>query len=94
MPGEHDDAVLAALLERLLKVRLPRALELKKKVEGGERLADADIAFLKAALEDARDGQRYVVRNPQFHTLGAQIVQLYEEIVGRAMENEKKRGDR
>ena len=94
MPGEHDDAVLAALLERLLKVRLPRALELKRKVEGGERLADADIAFLKAALEDARDGQRYVVRNPQFHTLGAQIVQLYEEIVSRAMENEKKRGDR
>jgi len=94
MPEEHDEAVLAALLDRLLKVRLQHALELKRKVEGGERLADADITFLKVALDDARDGQRYVVRNPRFHTLGAQIVQLYDEIVAKATENEKPRGDR
>jgi hypothetical protein len=94
MPQEHDDAILQALLDRLLKVRLPRALELRKRVEDGECLTDADIAFLKVALDDARDSQRYVVRNPQFHDLGSQIVQLYDEIVGKAVENEKKRGDR
>jgi hypothetical protein len=38
MPQEHDDAILQALLDRLLKVRLPRALELRKRVEGGECL--------------------------------------------------------
>ena len=58
------------------------------------RGAAGEHAFLHVALEDARDSQRYIVRNPRFHTLGAQIVQLYDEIVARATENEKTRGDR
>ncbi|UWX04097.1 hypothetical protein H1235_01120 [Pseudoxanthomonas sp. NC8] len=94
MSEEHDEAVLAVLLDRLLKVRLPRALELEEKVKGGECLTDGDIVFLKAALEDAHDGQRFVARNPQFHVPGAKIIQLYAEIVDRAEENEQKRGER
>ena len=94
MSDQNDEAVLRALLDRLLKFRLPRALDIKKRVESDECLSDADITFLKAALEDARDGQRYVVRNPQFHTLGAQITQLYDDIVSRAMQNEQERGAR
>ncbi|GAA5072061.1 hypothetical protein [Lysobacter panacisoli] len=91
MADPHDDdATLQALLDRLVKFRLPRALNVKKRVDAGERLTDADIAFLKVALEDAQDGQHYVARNPEFHTLGVQIVQLYEDIVSKAMENEKK----
>jgi len=92
MSGENDEAVLQALLDRLLKFRLPRALEIRKRVESGECLTDADMAFLKVALEDARNGQRYVVRNPEFHALGAQITQVYDDIVSRAMQNEKGRG--
>jgi hypothetical protein len=94
MSDENDDAVLQVLLDRLIKFRLPRALDIRKRVEAGECLTDTDMAFLKLALEDARDGQRYVVRNPQFHTLGAQITQVYGDIVSRAMQNEKERGAR
>lgn len=92
MSDVNDDAVLKTLLDRLLRFRLPRALELKKRVDGGECLTDADIDFLKRALEDARDGQKFVSRNPQFHALGAQIVQLYEAIVSQAIKNESARG--
>ena len=84
-----DAATLQALLERLTHLRLPRVLAMKKRVDGGERLSDDDITFLKEALEDAQSGQKFVARNPQFHALGTQIVQLYGEIVSRAVENEK-----
>jgi hypothetical protein len=92
MSDVNDYAVLKTLLDRLLRFRLPRALDLKQRVDAGDRLGDADIDFLKRALEDAKQGQRFVARNPQFHALGAQIVQLYDAIVSRAMKNEAGRG--
>lgn len=89
MTGHTDDATIQALLERLVKFRLPRTVALKNRVDGGERMSDADMAFLKSALEDAQDGLRLVARNPEFQTLGSQIVQLYGEIIRKATENEK-----
>jgi len=88
-----DTATLQALLDRLVKFRLPRAMALKERVDAGERMSDADIAFMKESLEDAQDGQHFVARNPEFHALGAQLVQLYEEIVEKATENEKNAAD-
>ena len=84
-----DEGTIQALLERLVKFRLPRSLDIKKRVDEGQRLAESDIAFLKSALEDAQDGAKYVARNPEFHALGAQIAQLYDDIVRKALENEK-----
>ena len=88
-----DTATLQALLDRLVKFRLPRAMALKERVDAGERMTDADIAFMKEALEDAQDGQHFVARNPEFHALGGELVKLYEEIVEKATENEKKAAD-
>jgi hypothetical protein len=84
-----DEGTIQALLERLVKFRLPRSLDIRKRVDDGERLSESDIAFLKSALQDAQDGAKYVARNPEFHTLGAQIAQLYDDIVRKALENEK-----
>ena len=84
-----DEGTIQALLERLVKFRLPRTLDIKQRIDGGQRLGDNDIAFLKNALEDAQAGARYVARHPELHALGAQIAQLYDDIVRKALENEK-----
>lgn len=88
-----DTATLQALLERLVKFRLPRAMSLKERVDAGERMSDTDIAFMKESLEDAQDAQHFVARQPELHALGAKVAQLYEEIVEKATENEKKAAD-
>jgi len=86
----HDMGTLQALLDRLGKVRLPRTLHIKERVDAGERLSDFDIAFLKDVLEDANDAQHYVSGRPEFRTLASELVQHYEDIVRKAVENERR----
>jgi hypothetical protein len=89
MSDQSDDATIQVLFERLVKFRLPRALDIKKRVDAGARLSDSEIDFLKRALEDAQAASKFVVRNPEVHAVGAQIVDLYDEVVRKALENEK-----
>ena len=91
MADETDDTgTLKALLDRLNNFRLPRTMAVKKRVDAGERLTDEDITFLKGALEDAQRGQHVWARNPDMHKIGVQIVELYDDIISKAVENEKK----
>ena len=90
MSDHSDDAgTIQALLDRLVKVRLPRTMELKKRVDAGERLTDTDIAFLREMLKDARRSQSVVARNPEVRSVGVQLIQLYDEIITKATGNEK-----
>jgi hypothetical protein len=58
MNQEAEDRGLAeVVLERLEKERLPRAIDLKDKVDAGARLDDMDIAFLERVFADTQDAQ-------------------------------------
>ena len=85
----NDAGTIQALLERLEKWRLPRALAVKARVDGGELLTDSDIAFLKTVLVDASNTHALAVRNPKYQELAARMVGLYDEITRKALENEK-----
>jgi len=87
--ASKEDAVLAVLADRLVEERLPRALALKEKVGRGEVLDDFDIAFLEQVLADARNIPQGIKDNPTFKDAAAQMMQLYNAIMSKALENEQ-----
>jgi len=90
MTDKSEDAgVIAVLVQRFESERLPRALDLKEKVDQGETLNDIDIAFLEQVLEDANKLGPLLERHDEYHKLVAQATSLYKDITDKALENEK-----
>lgn len=86
----HDAGVAQALLERMSNQRLPRALEIKEKVDAGEPLGEYDLRFLEEVFADAQAIQPMVERHPEYQQLVSRAIHLYKEILDKAMANEKK----
>ena len=89
--SKKDAGTIAALMIRLKETRLPRAKLLLDKVNGGNKLSDSDIRFLKRVYEDSRGNHALVIRNPEYHGMVTQFIDLYTEITTKGLENEKSR---
>ena len=94
MRDSKDAGTIQTLLDRLNKQRLPRVLELKDKVDRGERLSDPDIRFLKLVFEDAGSAQKLADRHPEFQPLVARLIGLYNAITSKALVNEQNEGEK
>jgi hypothetical protein len=79
-----------ALIERFEKQRLPRLLELKKRVDEGGVLSESDIQFMDQVMLDAQRSKRLIDRHPKWHEFCSEVIHLYEEIAEKALDNEKK----
>lgn len=87
-----DVGALTAIGERLVNTRLPRALEIKERVDSGEVLTDYDIRFLEEVFNDAREIGPILSQNPQYQDIAARVISLYKEITTKALENQQREG--
>jgi hypothetical protein len=85
----HDTGVLTTLVERLEKRRIPRAMDIKEKVDRGELLDDWDREYLKKIIADAQDALEFVDDHPEYQELYARVAQLYGDITDKALQNER-----
>jgi hypothetical protein len=87
-----EAGTIQVILQRLNDFRLPKALDLKKKVDRGEKLDSYDIEFLETVLADATTAQSLAAKHPEFQSLVGKLMGLYSEITTKGLENEQKKG--
>ncbi len=86
----QNDGVAVALMQRFQTQRLPRAIELKKKVDKGEMLNDYDLQYLQQVEEDSKQLAGILHRYPDLQPIVDKARGLYAEITRKAAENAEK----
>ena len=87
--SEKDEGVALVLLNRLTEIRLPRALEIKEKVDRGELLGESEIEFLDRVFDDAVANQSEWESHPELAEIISKVASLYQEITEKALANEE-----
>ena len=90
---EKDIGLLTTLVKRAVEIRLPRAEEIKARVDAGGVLDDRDVAFLEEVFADARSLGPLAEHHPEYREIGLRMLGLYKEITAKALENQKAQPD-
>jgi hypothetical protein len=86
---ERELGITTVILEQFEHRTLPEALWIKEKVDKGECLSEGDIEFLERILENAGNIKGFIDTHPEYQSLYTKIVDLYEDITAKALENEQ-----
>ncbi len=84
-----DRGIYMAILLRFEKYTLPRTIEIKEKVEQGEKLEDYDIDFLKKVLSNIQRYKYLIDKNPEFYDIESRAIWMYTQIIDLALKNEE-----
>ena len=89
--SDKDKAMVQVLLERMEKQRLPHLIDIREKLDQDQKLSSYDIEFLDEVFSDTRDNEHFVHNaDDDLKILFMKVVNLYTEIMAKALENEKK----
>jgi len=86
--AQDDLGLIVTLLDRMRTQRLPRALDLKAKVDAGGTLDSFDIDYLHEVFTDANGLRPLWERHPELNNIAGQLIALYHDITERALANE------
>jgi hypothetical protein len=86
---ERSAGVEQAMLKKLEQQVLPRTMGIKRRVDAGEKLTDGDLAFLENVLKGLSRDKQKVEDEPKWNTLYTRLIDLYNQITRKALENEQ-----
>jgi hypothetical protein len=88
MSYDREDGTSQVLIERFVEYRLPMLLKIRERVYAGESLKDGDIDILARILEQEKGFGGIAERYPKYKEMIAKVIDLYNEITEKALENE------
>jgi len=83
-----DQGVIYVLLDHFTRHLHPRAIEIEKRLDAGERLNDLEIAHVAEVLEEMTLLRPLIERHPEHRSLAERVIALYAGIARRGLENE------
>jgi hypothetical protein len=89
MTGKNDQGVLFTLLEHFNRQLYPRALEIEKRLDAGERLSASAVEHLAEVCARVRELDALLARNPEYREIASGVMSLYARLLRHAWQNER-----
>ena len=90
--SSEETALITAYVEKLQEQSIPRALAVKKRIDGGECLNQIEIMYFEEQLADAGSMMPLLKHHPEYQKLITELANLYHEITEKALANQKNHG--
>ncbi len=90
--AEHD-GTFQAMVENFVEWRLPTLVDIRDRVDAGELLTDGDIEILSRVIDQAHDFGHAAHEFPEAKPLISKVIELYEHITERGLQNEEESAD-
>jgi hypothetical protein len=87
--SQKEAGLVEVVLQRLEEQRIPRALDIKERVDRGERLSDLDLSFMDEVLQDTIEAKPFLDQHPEWQELSTRVIALYKDITSKALANEQ-----
>jgi hypothetical protein len=87
--SQKEAGLVEVVLQRLEEQRIPRALDIKERVDRGERLSDMDLSFMEEVLQDTIEAKPFLDQHPEWQELSTRVIALYKDITSKALANEQ-----
>ena len=86
---KQDIQILTVVLKMLKQEHIPRLQRMMKRLNQGEKLSAYEIHDLKRIYDSTMKNFRLVERNPEYMELAMRYIELYTDVVNKAVENDK-----
>jgi hypothetical protein len=86
-----ETGIKAVLAKRMVEERLPKALELKARIDKGDVLNELDLNFLEQVVTDANAVKPLMRDDLRVLEVAGRMMELYREITEKALANEQAR---
>jgi len=84
-----DTGIFQVILARFEKQRLPRMVEIKQRLDAGDKLNEFELEYVSEAMHDAEALFPFVERHPEYQPLLSRVFHYYKIISDEALNNEK-----
>lgn len=81
-----------SITDVLLEKNFPRLLDIKRKVDMGGKLDEADIRFLSQITHCSQKSKLLEIPSPKWKIFYTDVFRIYKEIVNKALDNVEKAG--
>jgi hypothetical protein len=88
MNSGHDNQLFRALLEHYDRHTLPRMMDIKHRLDAGEKLNDTEISFLQDVFAEIHKIEPLIHRHPEYQVLFSRIADFCKALSMQAVSNE------